>query len=60
MNTESSNKITRRVLLLGAIMLCGCESLTVDTSSLLVLRFQGSEILGFVAGLERPLPRYLI
>ncbi len=40
----------RKLLLLGAIMLCSCESLTVDTSSLLVPRFQRSEILGLVAG----------
>ncbi len=39
MNTESFNKMTHGVLLLSAIMLCGCEGLTVDTSSLLVPRF---------------------
>ena len=50
MNTESFNKMTRKLVLLGAIMLCGCESLTVDTSSLLVPRFQRSEVLGLVAG----------
>lgn len=49
-NTESFNKMKRKLLLLGAIMLCSCESLTVDTSSLLVPRFQRSEILGLVAG----------
>jgi uncharacterized protein with PQ loop repeat len=32
-------------------MFCGCEGLAVpDTSSLLVPRFQRSEVLGFVAG----------
>ena len=30
MNTESFNKMTRKLLLLGAIMLCGCESLTAN------------------------------
>ena len=40
-----------RVLLLSLIMLCGCEGLAVhDTSSLLVPRFQRSEVIGFVAG----------
>lgn len=38
-------------LLLGLMTLCGCEGLVPhDTSSLLVPRFQRSEILGFVAG----------
>ncbi len=51
MNTESFNRMTHGVLLLCAIMLCGCEGLAVrDTSSLLVPRFQRSEVLGFVAG----------
>ncbi len=50
MNPESFNKMTRQLVLLGAIILCGCESLTVDTSSLLVPRFQRSEVLGLVAG----------
>jgi len=50
MNTDSFNR-THGVLLLSAIMLCGCEGLAVrDTSSLLVARFQRSEVLGFVAG----------
>ena len=39
------------VLFLGAVMLCGCEGLAVhDTQSLLIPRFQRSEVLGFVAG----------
>jgi uncharacterized protein with PQ loop repeat len=38
-------------VLLNVIMLCGCEGLVVqDTSSLLLPRFQRSEMLGFVAG----------
>jgi len=38
-------------LLLSLIVLCGCGGLAVhDTSSLLVPRFQRSEVLGFVAG----------
>jgi MtN3 and saliva related transmembrane protein len=37
--------------LLSVIIICGCEGLVVqDTSSLLLPRFQRSEILGFVAG----------
>ena len=51
MNTDSFNRMAHRGLLLSAIMLCGCEGLVVrDTSSLLVPRFQRSEVLGFVAG----------
>ncbi len=39
-------------LSLSAIVLCGCEDLGVhDTASLLVPRFQRSEVFGFVAGL---------
>jgi uncharacterized protein with PQ loop repeat len=38
-------------LLLGLMILSGCEGLVPrDTSSLLVPRFQRSEILGFIAG----------
>jgi MtN3 and saliva related transmembrane protein len=45
------NRLTHGVLLLSAIMLCGCEGLAVhDTASLLVPRFQRSEVFGFVAG----------
>ena len=44
-------RIMRWGLLLSVIMLCGCEGLGIkDTASLLVPRFQRSEILGFVAG----------
>jgi len=40
------------VLFLSLITFCGCQDLVPrDTSSLLVPRFQRSEILGFVAGL---------
>jgi hypothetical protein len=43
--------VTLGVLLLSVITLYSCEGLAVrDTSSLLVPRFQRSEILGFVAG----------
>jgi MtN3 and saliva related transmembrane protein len=39
------------VVLLSAVLLGGCESLTVhDVSSLLVPEFQRSEVIGFVAG----------
>ena len=45
------NRVTLGVLLLSVIMLYGCEDLVVrDVSSLLVPRFQRSEVLGFVAG----------
>ena len=48
---SSCNKMTRVVLWLSMIMLCGCEDLVVpDTSSLLVPRLQRSEFLGLVAG----------
>jgi MtN3 and saliva related transmembrane protein len=43
--------VTLGVLVLSVITLSGCADLAVrDTSSLLVPRFQRSEILGFVAG----------
>ena len=46
-----SNRVTLAVLLLSVITLFGCEDLVIrDTSSLLVPRFQRSEILGLVAG----------
>jgi len=45
------NSVTLGVLVLSVITLSGCADLAVrDTSSLLVPRFQRSEILGFVAG----------
>lgn len=45
------DRITRGILLLSAITLCGCQDLAVhDTSSLLLPRFQRSEITGLVAG----------
>ena len=51
MNSDSFDRTTHGVLLLSVIMLCGCEGLVVhDTASLLIPRFQRSEILGFVAG----------
>ena len=46
-----SNRVTLGVLLLSVLTLYGCEDLVIrDTSSLLVPRFQRSEILGLVAG----------
>ena len=43
--------MVRGFVLLGVITLCGCEDLVVqDTTSLLLPRFQRSEILGIVAG----------
>jgi MtN3 and saliva related transmembrane protein len=51
LNISSSNRPTHGVLLLSLLMLCGCEGLAVhDTPSLLIPRFQRSEVLGFVAG----------
>jgi MtN3 and saliva related transmembrane protein len=51
MNMESLNKMTLVVLVLSAIMLSGCEDLVVrDTASLLVPRFQRSELIGLLAG----------
>ena len=43
--------VTLGVLLLSVTTLYGCEDLAIrDTSSLLIPRFQQSEILGFLAG----------
>ncbi len=48
---DSAYRITRGVVLLSVIVLCGCEDLKVqDTASLLVPKFQRSEIIGLVAG----------
>ncbi len=49
--TDLIDRMTAAVPVLSVIMLCGCEGLTVrDTPSLLVPRFQRSEVFGFVAG----------
>jgi len=46
-----SNRVTLGVFLLNVLTLYGCEDLVIrDTSSLLVPRFQRSEIVGLVAG----------
>jgi MtN3 and saliva related transmembrane protein len=46
-----SNRVMLGVLLLSVLTLYGCEDLVIrDTSSLLVPRFQRSEILGLLAG----------
>ena len=45
------NRVTRAVLFLSLITLSGCQDLVPrDMRSLLIPRFQRSEILGFVAG----------
>ena len=45
------NRMIRWLVLLGVIIICGCEELVPkDTASLLIPRFQRSEILGLVAG----------
>lgn len=44
--------ISLAALSLGLLMLYGCEGLQIhDTQSLLLPRFQASELVGFVAGL---------
>jgi hypothetical protein len=51
MRTDCCTKGRLGVLFLSVLTLCGCEDLVIrDTSSLLVPRFQRSEILGLVAG----------
>ena len=50
MNTESFSRMTLGVILLGAIMLCGCELVVRDVPSLLVPTFKRSELFGFAAG----------
>lgn len=50
-NMNCCNRVTFAVLLLSVLTLYGCEDLVIrDTSSLLIPRFQRSEILGLVAG----------
>ncbi len=45
------DRMIRWLVLLGVIIICGCEELVIqDTASLLSPRFQRSEILGLVAG----------
>ena len=45
------DRMIRWLVLLGVIIICGCEELGIqDTTSLLSPRFQRSEILGLVAG----------
>ena len=51
MERGSIDRLTRGVILLSVVMLCGCEDLEIrDTSSLLLPRLQRSEIMGLVAG----------
>jgi MtN3 and saliva related transmembrane protein len=48
---DSIERMTRGVVLLSVVTLCGCEELVVrDTTSLLIPRLQRSELLGLVAG----------
>ena len=50
-NMNCSNRVMLGVLLLSVFTLYGCEDLVIrDTASLLIPRFQRSEILGLVAG----------
>src|SRR5262245_53747264 len=49
---DGFNSLIRAVLFLTMLALCGCSELVpLDTSSLLIPRFQRSEIFGFQAGL---------
>jgi uncharacterized protein with PQ loop repeat len=51
-NAMRLRSVTRVLLLLSIIALCGCDDLVPrDTSSLLVPRLHRSEIIGFLAGL---------
>jgi uncharacterized protein with PQ loop repeat len=51
MERDSIDRLTRGVVLLSVVMLCGCEDLEIrDTTSLLLPRLQRSEIMGLVAG----------
>jgi MtN3 and saliva related transmembrane protein len=48
---ECIDWMTRGVVLLGVVTLCGCEGLAVhDTASLLLPTFQRSEVIGLIAG----------
>ena len=48
---DSIERMTRGVVVLGVITLCGCDDVTIhDTTSLLLPKFQRSEVIGFVAG----------
>ncbi|HEY6008285.1 MAG TPA: SemiSWEET family transporter [Geobacteraceae bacterium] len=48
---DSIDRMARGVVLLSAIVLCGCGDLAIhDTQSLLLPGFQRSEVIGFVAG----------
>jgi MtN3 and saliva related transmembrane protein len=48
---DCMERMLRGGVLLGAVMLCGCEGLAIrDTSSLLLPEFQRSEVVGVVAG----------
>jgi MtN3 and saliva related transmembrane protein len=43
-------------LLTSMMMISGCEQLLHNTQSILIPSFQRSDLFGFVAGLEPPLP----
>jgi MtN3 and saliva related transmembrane protein len=50
-NMNSNERMMRGVVLLSVIMLSGCAGLeAIDTQSLLLPKFQRSEVFGFVAG----------
>ena len=44
------DRMIRWLVLLSVIIICGCDKLTQDTTSLIFSSFQRSEILGLVAG----------
>jgi MtN3 and saliva related transmembrane protein len=48
---DQCNRVKFAIILAALVMLCGCQGMVPrDTSSLLIPRFQRSEIFGFVAG----------
>jgi len=51
MERDCIDRMTRGILVMSVIALCGCGDLAVhDTSSLLLPKFRRSEIMGLVAG----------
>ncbi len=51
MDKQAVSRLTRRLLVLTVILLCGCADLVIrDTESLLAPHLQRSEIVGLVAG----------
>jgi uncharacterized protein with PQ loop repeat len=51
MSGQAGNRVAIGILVVALSVCYGCKELRVDTTSLLMPRFQKSEIYGFVAGL---------